>query len=106
MYFRGREGRIGGLSGLRGHETAAGEGGVAIELAPVHLCSQTLNGKDRHRELVSIEGLPANFTHFIQLFWSQKKREGGSKKSISSSYTLRIYSGTTRSQYYFLLVGV
>lgn len=85
MYFSGREGRIGGLSGLRGHETAAGEGGVAIELAPVHLRSQTLTGKDRHRELVSIEGLPANFTHFIQLFFfGHKKREGGSKKSISS----------------------
>lgn len=81
MYFSGREGRIGGLSGLRGHETAAGEGGVAIELAPVHLCSQTLTGKDRHRELVeSIEGLPANFT---AAFLVTKKMDGGSKKSIT-----------------------
>ena len=33
----GREGSVGRLSGLRGHEAAAGEGGGAVELAAVHM---------------------------------------------------------------------
>lgn len=56
-YLGGREGRIGSLSGLRGHESAAGEGSAAVEFATIH-CS---NRFVRERVKFEILGPMSNY---------------------------------------------
>ena len=45
-YLGGREGRIGSLGGLRGHESAAGEGSAAVEFASIHCSDDSVRERD------------------------------------------------------------
>ena len=55
-YLGGREGRIGSLGGLRGHESAAGEGSAAVEFASIHCSDDSACVCDCEREGFEILG--------------------------------------------------
>lgn len=59
-YLGGRERGIGGLGGLRGHESTAREGSAAIELASIHCLESVLEDRTLNGERKT-EGCGLNF---------------------------------------------
>jgi len=72
-YLGGREGRIGSLGGLRGHESAAGEGSAAVEFASIHCSDDSVCVSDCERERDLKFWVMMNYIILGILFYLDKK---------------------------------